>query len=69
MTFRKKLYLILEPSEKGEGVVERIFEYLLISMIILNIIAIVLASMEDEYNRYEHVFNYFELFSVVFFYP
>jgi voltage-gated potassium channel len=67
MTFRKKLYLILEPSEKGEGIVERIFEYLLIIIIILNIVAIVLASMEDEYNRYEHVFNYFELFSVVFF--
>lgn len=67
MTLRKRLYRILEPKEKGGGVVERIFEYLLVSIIILNIIAIVLESVEDEFIRFEGVFYYFEIFSVVFF--
>ncbi len=67
MTLRKRLYRILEPSEKGGGAVDRIFEYLLISIIILNIIAIVLESVEDEYILFEGIFYYFEIFSVVFF--
>lgn len=66
MTFRKRLYLTLDPSEKG-GLAERIFEILLISIIILNIIAIVMDSMHDIHEEYKDVFYMFELFSVCFF--
>ena len=45
MTFRRRLYLTLDPSEKG-GIAERIFEIILIAMIILNILAIIISSMK-----------------------
>lgn len=66
MTLRRRLYLILDPKEKG-GLVESIFEIMLITIIILNIVAIVLASIEEEFEAYQDLFHYFEVFSVIFF--
>jgi voltage-gated potassium channel len=66
MTLRKKLYRILEPSEKG-GMMERAFEFILITIIILNILAIVLSSIREFQLEYAAVLHYFEIFSVVFF--
>jgi voltage-gated potassium channel len=66
MTLRKRLYLILEPSEKG-GILERIFEFLLVIIIVLNIFAIVMDSVEEYDQRYRAFFRGFEIFSVIFF--
>ena len=66
MTFRRRLYLTLDPTEKG-GLAERIFEILLIAIIIANILAIVLESVEDIRNAYGLWFAAFEKFSVAFF--
>ncbi len=66
MTFRKRIYLTLEPTEKG-GVWERIFEWILLSIIILNILAIVCESIKDVHEQYAHIFHQFEVFSVIFF--
>ncbi|MDH4058237.1 MAG: ion transporter, partial [Cyclobacteriaceae bacterium] len=66
MTFRERLHLILDPNEKG-GKTESIFEFILITIIILNIVAIVLASIKEEFYLYQKWFHYFELFSVIFF--
>ncbi len=66
MTLRKRLYLILTPNEKG-GVMERIFEIVLISIIVLNILAIVLDSIKDINQQYDDVLKMFEQFSVLFF--
>jgi len=66
MTFRRSVYRTLEPREKG-GVAERIFEVALISIIILNILAIVLDSVPSINSEYHHLFRQFEVFSVVFF--
>ncbi len=66
MTFRRRLYLTLEPTEKG-GIWERIFEFLLLSIIILNIAAIMLDSVQEYHILYEDIFRGFEIFSVVFF--
>lgn len=66
MTLRRRLYLTLEPNEKG-GTLERIFEFSLITIIVLNILAIVLdteVSLRKEYNFF---FNAFEFFSLLFF--
>ncbi|GIV37462.1 MAG: hypothetical protein KatS3mg032_1841 [Cyclobacteriaceae bacterium] len=65
-TFRRRLYLTLEPTEKG-GLPERIFEIVLISVILLNILAVILQSV-SAFDRKWHLFFYrFEVFSVVFF--
>lgn len=66
MTLRKRIYLTLEPTEKG-GILERIFELLLIAIIVLNIVAIVCESIKDLHQQYAHFFHQFELFSVIFF--
>jgi voltage-gated potassium channel len=66
MTLRKRLYLILEPSERG-GILERIFEVVLILIIILNILAIVLESVDDYRVQYHVLFRQFEVFSITFF--
>lgn len=66
MTFRRRLYLILDPKEKG-GKIESLFEFILITIIILNIVAIVLASVKEEFDAYHELFYYFEVFSVIFF--
>ncbi len=66
MTIRRRLYLTLTPNEKG-GVIERIFEIVLILIIILNILAIVLDSVNDIDQQYKTFFRIFEEFSVLFF--
>ena len=66
MTLRKRLYLTLTPNEKG-GVLEKIFEFVLILIIILNILAIVLDSVKDIDQQYKSYFKSFEVFSVMFF--
>lgn len=66
MTLRRRLYLTLEPTEKG-GLIERIFEFFLIVIIILNILAIVLDSVQEIRQQYEEFFMKFEIFSIVLF--
>lgn len=66
MTLRKKLYRILEPSEKG-GFMERIFEWILVIIITLNIVLILLDSMIEMHEQYDAIFHSFEVFSVAFF--
>lgn len=66
MTLRRRIYLTLEPTEKG-GTIERIFEFFLIIIILLNIIAILADSIITIHNEYKLLFERFEIFSVVFF--
>jgi voltage-gated potassium channel len=66
MTFRRRLYLILSPDERG-GIIERIFEAILILTIIINIVAIVLDSIPHLHEQYEELFDNFEIYSLIFF--
>jgi len=66
MTFRRRLYVTLDPSEKG-GLAERIFELFLISIIILNIVAIIIGSVDEIDKKYAPLFRKFEIFSLIFF--
>ncbi len=66
MTLRRRLYLTLDPTEKG-GIGERIFELILILTIILNIVAIILDSVQEIHLKNQEAFAWFELFSVIFF--
>ena len=66
MTFRRRLYLTLSPYERG-GMIERIFEFILILTIILNILAIVLDSVESIHSSYKTFFDNFEVYSLIFF--
>jgi len=66
MKFRRRLYVTLEPNEKG-GLLEIVFEVVLVVIIVLNILAIVLDSVKEIDREYKQLFHRFEVFSVVFF--
>lgn len=66
MTLRRRLYLTLDPTEKG-GIAERIFEFFLVIIIILNIVVIIMDSVHDVHDDYTALFYWFEVFSVLFF--
>ena len=66
MTLRRRLYLTLEPTEKG-GRLESIFEFFLVTIIILNIIAILLDSVGEIHEDYATLFLKFEIFTIFFF--
>ncbi|MEJ1239442.1 ion transporter [Chryseolinea sp. T2] len=66
MTFRRRLYITLDPSERG-GLSEQIFEFFLVIIIILNIITITIDSVGDIDREYGTHFRRFENFSLIFF--
>lgn len=62
---RSQLYTCLEQADSSP--IARWLDYSLTSLIILNVIAVVLASEAAIYQRFAQAFNYFELFSVLVF--
>lgn len=66
MTFRRRLFITLDPSERG-GLAEQIFEFLLVVIIILNILTITIDSVGDIDHKYGTLFRRFENFSLIFF--
>jgi voltage-gated potassium channel len=66
MTLRRRLYLILDPTAKGD-IWERIFETVLIAIILGNILAIVMDSVKEVDQRYSVLFRRIEVFSIFFF--
>ena len=66
MTFRRRLYLTLEPSERG-GTIEKIFEIFLIAIIVANILAIVLETEVEFRQDYDQYFTILEVVSLIFF--
>lgn len=67
MTFRRRLYVTLQPTEKGGGILERIFEVVLVLTITLNIFIILVESIPGVYDEYQPLFDKFEVFSIIFF--
>lgn len=66
MTFRRRIYVTLDPSERG-GLAERIFEICLVLIIILNIVIITVDSVGDIDHAFGRYFRRFEVFSLLFF--
>lgn len=66
MTFRRRLFITLDPSERG-GLPERIFEFCLVVIIILNIVIITVDSVGSIDREYGVHFRRFETFSIIFF--
>ncbi|HAO48253.1 MAG TPA: potassium channel protein, partial [Runella sp.] len=66
MTFRKRVYNTLEFSASGRRGLNLYINISLVSVIVLNSLAIVLHTVpEIRHNRlYEQLFQYFEIFSV-----
>jgi voltage-gated potassium channel len=66
MSLRKWAYNLLEPSESGTRAAKAI-ELLLVTLIFLNIVAIILESVKDINEEYATFFHKLEAFSVIVF--
>lgn len=64
---RKRVYDILEVSLSGERDFSWYFDIALMAIIILNVVAIILESVDTMYAAYLPYFRSFEIFSIVFF--
>ncbi len=66
MTFRKKIALLLDNKD-NKSPAARLINLLLIGLIILNVTAIILESVNSIYQQYHQALWYFEVFSVIIF--
>lgn len=63
---RKKLYHILQ-NDDYDSPISRYTEYFLIFLILLNVLAVILSSINEWYLRYQGYFDFFEKFSLAIF--
>lgn len=64
---RRAVYRLLETSAGKRRGLSLLFNVVLITIITLNAVAIVLHTVESINRRYDRLFQYFEVFSVMFF--
>jgi len=65
-SLKRKVYEIIETSDGDNKWSDR-FDTAVITVISLNLVAIILESVEQLHHDYQAVFYYFELFSIIFF--
>jgi voltage-gated potassium channel len=61
-----RIYLLLNPA-KGNGKWDKVIDYFLVTLISLNIVAVILETVVDIYNLYNLCFRVFEKISVYIF--
>lgn len=65
LTLRKRVHLLFDPN--NGGLVGRILDYLLLGLIGLNVLAVIVSTVDQIYNPYSELFYNFELISVFVF--
>jgi voltage-gated potassium channel len=63
---RQRIYEIIEKPKEGNKA-NTIFDWFLIVLISLNIVAVIISSIDDINNKYNKLFSYFEYFSIAIF--
>lgn len=66
MKLKRRVYDILEPAAEGD-VASRAFDFVLVGLIALNVLAVILATVAGVWLCYAPLFNALELFTVVVF--
>jgi len=66
MQFKKRIWEIVEVAKTGD-IPSRIFDISILSLILLNVIAVIIGSIESIQVRYGLILYYFELFSIIVF--
>jgi voltage-gated potassium channel len=66
MTFREEIFNVIDENNKGTRL-SRTFDFFIIGLITLNVVAIILESFENLRLTYKQEFYYFEIFSVTVF--
>ncbi|MCB0536548.1 MAG: ion transporter [Bacteroidetes bacterium] len=65
-TVKKQIYILLDPSEGG-SFWDKLIDGFIISLILLNVIAVILETVDSLFLAYGSLFQAFEFFSVCFF--
>jgi voltage-gated potassium channel len=65
-TVRKRVWELLDVARPGDGA-SRVFDVFILTLIALNVLAVILATVEPLGNRYRTFFDWFEVFSVAVF--
>ncbi len=65
-TIKKHIYILLDPS-KGESFWNKLIDGFVISLILLNVMAVILETVDSLFLAYGSLFQAFEIFSVCFF--
>ncbi len=65
-TVKKRIYILLTPSE-GDSFLDRLIDLFIISLILLNVIAVILETVDSLFFSYGSLFRTIEIFSVCFF--
>ncbi len=63
---KKRIFDVLQGNHEG-GIIGRLVEVLIILIIFLNVIAVIVETVESIYNKNPYIFHRFELFSVIVF--
>jgi voltage-gated potassium channel len=66
VTKRERIFKIIEKAKDGDTA-SAVFDWFLIVLICLNIVAVFLSSFDNINNRYNKLFSYFEYFSIFVF--
>lgn len=66
-TTKKKVHGLLHPEIVGDKHWDKVINIFIISLIILNVIAVILETVEPIHRRYENFFYYFDWISVIIF--
>lgn len=64
--YRKRIQKTLDRAEEGDKV-SRYFDLFIMTLIVLNVFAVITETVEDIYTKYKAYYNAFEYFSVVVF--
>lgn len=66
MSFQKRLFQVIETAQEGDKL-SRVFDLFLISLIILNIIAVIVSTVDSIQLSYGKILRTFEIVSVIIF--
>ena len=64
---KKKVHALLHPEIVGDKHWDKIINIFIIILIILNVIAVMLETVKPLHDKYENLFHYFDLVSVIIF--
>jgi len=65
-TTKRKVHILLHP-ELGESKADKFVNAFIITLIVLNVIAVMLETVKPLHDKYERIFHYFDLVSVFIF--
>jgi len=66
LTIKNYIYILLEPS-KGESFKDKLIDGFIVSLILLNVVAVIFETVDNLFLAYGSFFRAFEIFSVCFF--